>query len=129
MRAPGPFFVGLQTRNEQAGEALSVALGTLRRFIEEGPTERELDAAQRNITGGFALRLDSNKKVLGQIASIGFYGLPLDYLATFTDKVRAVTRESVRDAFRRHVDPERLLTVLVGKPVTAGVASAPVAGP
>lgn len=129
MRAPGPFFVGLQTRNEQAGEALSVALGTLRRFIQEGPTERELDAAQRNITGGFALRLDSNKKVLGQIASIGFYGLPLDYLATFTDKVRAVTRESVRDAFRRHVDPERLLTVLVGKSVTAGVASVPAAGP
>ncbi len=129
MRAPGPFFVGLQTRNEQAGEALSVALATLRRFIEEGPTEQELDAAKRNITGGFALRLDSNKKVLSQIASIGFYGLPLDYLATYTDKVRAVTRESVREAFRRHVDPDRLLTVLVGKPVAAGVASAPAASP
>lgn len=125
MRVPGPFLIGLQTRNEQAGEALSVALGTLRRFIAEGPTEGELDAAQRNITGGFALRVDSNKKVLGQIASIGFYGLPLDYLATFTDRVRAVSREAVRDAFRRHVDPDRMLTVLVGKPGEAAQGAPP----
>ena len=101
-----------------------MALGTLRRFIAEGPTEDELDAARRNITGGFALRVDSNKKVLGQIASIGFYGLPLDYLATFTDRVRAVTREAVRDAFRRHVDPDRMLTVLVGKPGEAAQGAA-----
>ena len=125
MRAKGPFFVGLQTRNEQAPEALQVALDTLRRFVKEGPTEKELEAAKRNITGGFALRVDSNKKVLGQIASIGYYGLPLDYLTTFTARVDAVTREAVRDAFVRHVDLDRLLTVLVGKPGDAGIASAP----
>jgi zinc protease len=129
MRAPGPFFVGLQTRNEQADEALTVALGTLRRFVEAGPTAEQLEAAQRNLTGGFALRLDSNKKVLSQLGVIGFYGLPLDYLATYTDKVRAVTRESVREAFRRHVDPDRLVTVLVGQPAGNGVGGAPAAAP
>ena len=124
MRAKGPFFVGLQTRNEQAAQALDVALDTLRRFVKEGPTEQELEAAKRNITGGFALRVDSNKKVLAQIASIGFYGLPLDYLATFTARVDAVTRDAVRDAFQRHIDLDRLLTVLVGRPGAAGVATA-----
>jgi zinc protease len=124
MRAEGPFYVGLQTRNEQAGEALKVARETLERFVREGPSEDDLDAAKRNITGGFALRLDSNAKVLAQIASIGFYGLPLDYLATFTDRVNAVTPEAVREAFRRHIDLEHLVTVLVGKPDTSGRVSA-----
>lgn len=122
MRAEGPFYVGLQTRNEQAGDALQVAAETLRRFVQEGPTDQELDAAKRNITGGFALRLDSNKKVLSQIAAMAFYGLPLDYLATFSDRVRAVNRDSVRAAFQRHIDLDRMLTVLVGQPVGEGLA-------
>jgi zinc protease len=122
MRAEGPFYVGLQTRNEQAGDALRVAAETLRRFVQEGPTDQELDAAKRNITGGFALRLDSNKKILSQIAAMAFYGLPLDYLATFSDRVRAVNRDSVRAAFQRHIDLDRMLTVLVGQPVGEGLA-------
>ena len=122
MRMEGPFYVGLQTRNDQTGEAVGVALETLRRFVRDGPTEQELDAAKRNITGGFALRLDSNKKILGQIAAIAFYGLPLDYLATFSDQVNAVTVESVGVAFRRHIDLDRLLTVTVGQPSGDGLA-------
>jgi zinc protease len=115
MRAEGPFFIGLQTRNEQAPEALEVALQTLGRFLDQGPSEEDLDAAKRNLTGGFPLRLDSNRKILGQLTAIGFYRLPLDYLETFTAKVNAVGREDVREAFRRHVTLDRLATVLVGK--------------
>jgi zinc protease len=45
---------------------------------------------------------------------IGFYRLPLDYLDTFPSRVEAVTAEQIRDAFRRRIDPERLVTVVVG---------------
>jgi zinc protease len=114
MRAEGPFTIGLQTKNDQAETALEVARAALKRFIEEGPSEGELTAAKRNITGGFALRIDSNQKIVGYLALIGFYGLPLDYLQRFNDRIEAVTREQVRDAFQRRVHPDRLFTVLVG---------------
>ncbi len=127
MRVAGPFIVGLQTRNDQAGEALKVARRTLKRFVAEGPTEKELTAAKQNITGGFPLRIASNKKIVGYLAAMGYYGLPLDYLDQFTAKVEAVTREDVRDAFRRRVDPERMLTVMVG-PASASQARAAQAG-
>ena len=87
---------------------------TIRAFIDKGPTPEELEAAQKNISGGFALRLDSNSKILGYIAVIGFYGLPLDYLETFIDKVNALTIEEIRDAFKRRLHLERFVTVLVG---------------
>ena len=87
---------------------------TIRTFIDKGPTPEELEAAQQNISGGFALRLDSNSKILGYIAMIGFYDLPLDYLDTFIDKVNALTIEEIRDAFKRRLHPERFVTVLVG---------------
>lgn len=110
----GPFTLGLQTRNDQTAEALQVVRETLAKFVAEGPTEKELKAAKDNITGGQALRIDSNRKILEYLAVIGFYQLPLDYLDTFNGKVEAVTLDQVRDAFARRVQPERMLTVLVG---------------
>ena len=114
MEKKGPFLLGLQTRNDQLDEALQVLRKTLQQFHDQGPTQAELEAAKKNITGGFALRIDSNSKIVQYLAVIGFYGLPLDYLETFNDKVMAVTREQIRDAFERRVHPDRMETVIVG---------------
>lgn len=110
----GPFIMGLQTQRSQADDARQVLQQTLGAFVAEGPTEEELEDAKRNITGGFPLRVDSNSDILAYLAVIGFYDLPLDYLQTFNDNVMAVTAEQIRDAFSRHIQPDRLLTVQVG---------------
>ena len=104
MRRKGPFTVGLQTENSQRDEALALVKSTLTRFIESGPTEKELLGAKKNITGGFPLRIDSNNDVLEYLNIIGFYKLPLTYLNDFVAKVDAVTTTQIRDAFRRRVD-------------------------
>lgn len=114
MRAEGPYLLGLQTRNESAEEALRVLRQTLERFRNEGPTAEELRAAKRNITGGFPLKVDSNKDILGYIAMIGFYGLPLDYLDNFNRNIEALTVAQIREAFRRRIHPERMVTITVG---------------
>lgn len=114
MEQDGPFLVTLQTRNDQVDEALAVARDTLQAFIDNGPTDKQLIAAKKNITGGFPLRIDSNSKIQEYMTMIGFYGLPLDYLDTFSDKVMAVTREQVQDAFKRRVSQQRMVTVIVG---------------
>jgi zinc protease len=114
MSRQGPFIAGMQTRNEQVATALNLMDENIRRFVEQGPTEEELRKAVQNITGGFPLRIDSNRKLVEQLAVLAFYGLPLDYLDTFSDRVRAVTVDTIRDAFRRRVDPDRMATVTVG---------------
>ena len=79
-----------------------------------GRTQNELEAARKNIVAGFPMQVSSNGKIAEYLAVIGFYDLPLDYLQRFTDRVEAVTVEQIQDAYRRRVDPERLLTVVVG---------------
>ena len=113
---PGPFAIGLQTRKDQADQALGVVREVLERFVREGPTAEELAAAKSNLIGGFALRIDSNGKILAQLSAIGFYCLPLDWLERWTDRVAAVTLEDVRAAFQRHIRPEAMVTVVVGAP-------------
>ncbi len=114
MHQKGPYQFALQTRNEKAQEALTVLQETLKKFITNGPTEAELTAAKQNITGGFALRVDSNSKIADYLAMIGFYDLPLDYLDNFNDKVNAVTLADIKQAFERRVNADTMLTVLVG---------------
>lgn len=115
MSQPGPFEMGLQTQREQTDTALKVARDTLFAFLSNGPTEAELKAAKSNLVGGFPLRLDSNRKLLDQISTIGYFRLPDDYLETWTRNIEAVTVEQVRDAFSRRVKPENLITVVVGQ--------------
>jgi zinc protease len=114
MRVAGPFMMGLQTRNAQRAEAQQIMRAVLEAFVKDGPTPAELAAAQKNITGGFPLRLDNNRKIAGELGNIAFYGLPLDYLDEFSTRIQAVTVEQVREVFRRRLDPERLVTVIVG---------------
>lgn len=114
MRRRGPFVIGLQTRNESMVEALRVLRDVLNKFVAKGPTAVELEAAKKNITGGFALRISSNKKIIEYIAMIGFYGLPLDYLDTFNDRIQGVTLEKIKQAFHRRINPGKMVTVIVG---------------
>ena len=113
-RVAGPFTLGLQTRNAQRNDAIAVAQKVLTDFVEQGPTARELEAAKRNLTGSFPLRLDSNKKLAENLAFIGFYGLPLTYFDDFIAQINAVTIEQIRAAFKRHVHPQQAVTVVVG---------------
>ncbi len=112
-RLAGPFEIGLQTKRTQAADAIKVVDATLAAFLKEGPTPAELKAARQNLVDGLALRIDSNAKLLGYLAVIGFYQLPLDYLDSYADKVNAVTAEQVRAAFARYVRPAHLVTVTV----------------
>jgi len=110
----GPFQLGLQTKLEQTEDALKVARATLREFIAQGPSAAELTQAQSNLTGGFPLRIDSNKKILDYLSVIGFYNLPLNYLDTWIAQVNAVDVAAVKQAFARRIDPDKLVTVVVG---------------
>lgn len=114
---PGPFVMESQVRNDSAEEAIEVLRSTFADFLRDGPTQQQLKLAVNNITGSFPLSLDSNGDIVGYLSMIGFYGLPLDYLETYQERIRAVTAKDVQAAFRRHLNPDTLATVLVGPPL------------
>jgi zinc protease len=110
----GPFTLGLQTQNKQSDLAIAVLKQTLYEFIQKGPSQQELEAAKKNLTGGFVLRFDNNSKLLNYIVMIAFYQLPLDYLDTFQTQVAKVTLAQIREAFQHRVNPKLLQVISVG---------------
>jgi len=110
----GPFTIGMQTSNKQTDEAMLVLKETLNNYVKNGPTEKELLHAKKNITGGFPLRVDSNSDISNYLSVIAFYNLPLSYLKDFNSRVEAVSLEQIKDALKRRIHPEKMFTVTVG---------------
>ncbi len=115
MEDDGPFVISLQTKTDQTQSALKLTNETFLNYIKNGPTEKELTLAKNGIIGGFPLTIDSNSAIAGKIATIGFYNLPLNYLDTYRDKIKAVTQEDIKKAFHQLIHPNHMLTITVGK--------------
>jgi len=110
----GAFAVGLQTRPDQAAQAVQVATDVLSDFVRNGPTDQEVQAAKDFMIGGFALRLDSNRKLLDNLSNIAWFDLPLDYLDTWSAEIDKITASQIQQAFARNLQPERMVTVILG---------------
>ncbi len=125
MQARGPFMINLQTRAELSQGTLQLVQALLRQYLAEGPSQAELDKAKRELAGSFPLSTASNADIVGQLGSMGFYDLPLDYLETFMEQIQALSAEQVREAMARHLDPAALVIVTAGPAVEQQPLPAP----
>lgn len=118
LTSAGSFEIGLQTKKEQADAALQIVRTVFADFMQHGVTDKELRAAKQNIINGFPLRIDSNRKILEVLSTIGLYGLPLTYLDDFQQHIERVSAAEIRTVFARHLNPNAMATVIVGAPDT-----------
>ncbi|GAV20208.1 zinc protease [Mariprofundus micogutta] len=114
LAVPGPFVISLQTRADQAEQAETVVRSVLAELAAGKITSAQLKASKENLVGSFAQRMDSNRERVGLISMIGIYGLPLDYLSVWTERVAAVTLDAVRTQASRFLKPESWSRVRVG---------------
>ncbi|MGP0172990.1 M16 family metallopeptidase [Pseudomonas sp. NCHU5208] len=117
MQARGPFMINLQTRAELSQGTLALVNKLLADYLRDGPTQQELDDAKRELAGSFPLSTASNADIVGQLASMGFYDLPLSYLDDFMRQVQSLTTEQVKAAMAKHLDPNAMVVVTAGPTV------------
>ena len=110
----GVYYMYLQTSIASRQRALQLTWQTLMTYFRQGPTEQELVAAKKYLTGNYPLTMDNSGKIAGKLAMIGFYRLPLNYLDEVTARINAVTLQQIRDAYHRHLQPDKFVTVIVG---------------
>ena len=115
MQSNGTFVMNLQTKNIQANKAKDIAIQALNDFINQPLDKQRLQDAKDNIIGGFALETASNANILTYLSVIGFYDLPLDYLNTFTDKIKNISAQAIQTAFKKLIHTDKLVVVSVGQ--------------
>jgi zinc protease len=117
MQAQGPFMIGLQTRAELSENTLKLVQDIVRDFLANGPTQKELDDAKRELAGSFPLSTASNSAIVGQLGAIGFYDLPLSFLEDFMTQSQQVTIEQVKAAMSKHLSTDKMVIVTAGPTV------------
>ena len=123
MRRKGIFMMGMQTKNSNATKAIALLNKELNKYVSGGMTRKEFKHSTSNITGGFALRIDNNKKIVQYLGLIGFYNLPKTYLTDFNKKVESLSRKEINAAFKRRINPKAMVTVVVGGRTAPTVAT------
>jgi zinc protease len=117
MQAQGPFMIGLQTRAELSENTLKLVQDIVRDFLANGPTQKELDDAKRELAGSFPLTAASNSSIVAQLGAIGFYDLPLTYLEDFMTQSQEVTVEQVKAVMNKHLGADKMVIVTAGPTV------------
>jgi zinc protease len=112
-----PMLIGAAaTKNERAGEALSLIEEEVRRYAEHGPTEEELDKAKKYLIGSYALRFDTSTKIASQLVHLQMDGFEPSYLDERNGKIAAVGLEDCKRAARKLLGDGKLLVTMVGQP-------------
>ncbi|HTC21314.1 MAG TPA: pitrilysin family protein, partial [bacterium] len=94
----GLFEVIGGTRPDSVKEYLTVMFQVMGDFAKGGPTDEELAQAQRSMVEEYAYNFESPYTLSSYRASLDFHGYPDDYLSTYRDQVKAVTREQAAQA-------------------------------
>jgi zinc protease len=110
----GDIVAETDTRSESTGEALRLIVDELSRLQRQRVSARELADAQAYLTGSFPLTIETPGAIALQILNAVFFGLDLEELQTFRERVNAVTVDDIQRVARMYLHPDRLSIVLVG---------------
>ncbi|HEY6827152.1 MAG TPA: insulinase family protein, partial [Gemmatimonadaceae bacterium] len=114
LKVTGDFQAETNTRSEATGEVLRLIVDEFWRLQRERVGERELADAKAYMTGSFPLTIETPDSIAMQVVNVVFYGLPVEQLQTFRDRVNAVTVDDIQRVARDFLRPDRLSVVLVG---------------
>ena len=114
-RGISPFSLHASVHTAATADAVSVSLKELEDIRGGRPVEdREMSLARATLTRGYPRGFESVQSVARFVANLVLYDLPDTYFEEFVPRVKAVTASDVTRVARSHLDPSRMLTLVVG---------------
>ena len=110
----GDIVAETNTRSDATGEVLRLIVDEFWRLQRERVSEGELAAAKAYMTGSFPLTIETPDSIALQVLNVMFYGLPLEQLQTFRERVNGVTVDDIERVARFYLKPDAVSVVLVG---------------
>jgi zinc protease len=121
-RYAGYWQTSVTLSRDTLDEGIAATTDVIRRFVEEGATEAELDDKKTTITGSYAVGLATTRRLAQSILTNAERGFETDYLDRFPEAIRALTLEEVNEAVRTHLRPDEMHEALAGVPEPAAAA-------
>ena len=113
-RFGGDILAKTDTRSDATAEVLRLTVDEIARLRRDRVSDRELENAIAYLAGNFPLTIETPNAIASRVLEARLYGLDLDEIETYPERVRAVTPRDIQRVAREHLHPDRLAIVLVG---------------
>jgi predicted Zn-dependent peptidase len=120
-RGAGPFVLQASVQSDATADAIRESIAEIAAIRGPRPvTFKELETGRAALTRGYPRNFETAEQIARAAAQMALHDLSDDYYSTFVPRVLAIDERQVTDAAARHLDPSRLLTVVVGDRDTIG---------
>jgi predicted Zn-dependent peptidase len=110
----GFFFASCQTKSESTVRAINLALDEVRKIREEQVDDEELELAKDTYINQFIFKFTSSASVVAQMVGIEFEGLPLNYLETYVDNIKVITKDDIERVAKEYLHPDEIKLLVIG---------------
>ena len=112
---PGTFSVRYQSKSPTVALAAKIAMEEIDRIRTSKVSEEELAVAKGSFIEVFPRRFESAADIVNTFVNDEYAGRPAEYWINYRDRIQAVTADQVLKAAKKHLDPEKLVFLIVGK--------------
>jgi zinc protease len=113
-KGPGTFYSVTDTRTEKTAEAVNLVLEEIQTLRGTEVPDQELNDAKSYIIGSFPLSIEVPADLATRLTTVFLYDLGDDYLATYRDRLAAVSSQDVLRVSRENISTDNIAIVLVG---------------
>lgn len=113
-RNPGLFAAFTMTKTETSEKATKAVLAEIRKMITSEVTDEELAQAKDSILNSEVFNFDTKQKILNRAVMFERYGYPADFLQTYQENVKKMTKAEVLAAVQAVWHPDDMIILAVG---------------
>lgn len=110
----GAFMIGSQLKAGKFVEALEIIKGIIRDMQNKPVTDEEIATSKNALTNSFVFRFEQKRQILTEFMTLKLQGYPDNYLETYIDNIKKVTKADVQDAAKKYMNPDKMILVVVG---------------
>jgi zinc protease len=111
---PGSFYVRATFAPALLEKGLASTRRELLKWCKEGVTADEVNYRQSSLIGQFSVSLETTQGLAEALLRCAERGFDVKWLDEYPAKLRALTLEQVNAAIKKHLDPEKMVTVKAG---------------
>jgi zinc protease len=110
----GIWLVNVNVAPQNLAKAMQSTREEIEKFGREGVTDAEVEAQKSFFAGNYQVGLGSNAGIATALVNAEKFGFGPRYLDEFPSRIRAVTKDEVNAAMRKHFFPDKLHVIVAG---------------
>ena len=114
LRGAGWLAITSSVRTDATADALKEALGEYKRIVNDDIPQPEWDAAVNNLVASFPNSVQTVQAIADRVQRLLLYGLPMDYYASYRERLAQVTPRQAQQVARRVFALDNPTLVAVG---------------